>query len=173
LAQDLLQPELPDRYAHVVGVAQRAAEVCTALNLGADLIVSAAWLHDIGYASAVDLTGFHPLDGARFVAEAGYPATVASLVAFHATAEVEAEERGCLHELVGEFARPEAKALAVLTYCDMTVGPRGDRLTISERLQDILARYEPADVVHRSTRRAETELRATVDRVERWLAQSQ
>ena len=30
-------------------------------------MTAAAWLHDIGYAPAVDDTGFHPLDGARYL----------------------------------------------------------------------------------------------------------
>ena len=170
LAQNLLRSELPDRFAHVDGVAERSTDVCRALGIQEELIVSAAWLHDIGYSPAIVRTGFHPLDGARFVVSAGYPSEVASLVAFHSCAEIEAEERGCLDELLGEFARPTTESLDVLTYCDMTIGPEGQRLTVNDRLAGIFNRYESDDVVHRSTRRAEQELRAAVERVEQRVA---
>jgi len=36
-----------------------------------DTLVCADWLHDIGYAPALVATGFHPLDGARFLESVG------------------------------------------------------------------------------------------------------
>lgn len=39
-----------------------------------DLLVAAAWLHDIGYAPELRDTGFHPLDGARHLEALGAPA---------------------------------------------------------------------------------------------------
>ena len=63
LAADLLVGQ-PQRWRHTVGVAQRADEL--AAVIGQDdpvVLISAAWLHDIGYAEAVRDTGFHPLDG--------------------------------------------------------------------------------------------------------------
>jgi hypothetical protein len=44
---------------------------------------------------------FHPLDGARFVREAGHE-RLAGLVAHHSASEAEAEERG-LYEALAEF----------------------------------------------------------------------
>jgi hypothetical protein len=44
-------------------------------------MVMAAWLHDIGYAPELAVTGFHPLDGARFLRRAGADGQVVSLVA--------------------------------------------------------------------------------------------
>jgi aminoglycoside phosphotransferase (APT) family kinase protein len=35
--------------------------------------VTAAWLHDVGYAPAVVATGLHPLDGARYLRNEGWP----------------------------------------------------------------------------------------------------
>jgi hypothetical protein len=43
--------------------------------------VSAAWLHDIGYAATCVRTGFHALDGAVAVLEQGFSDRVAGLVA--------------------------------------------------------------------------------------------
>ena len=172
LASEVLRDALPGRHAHVAAVANQAAEVCHALGLSAYPIVVAAWLHDIGYGpSAVD-TGFHPLDGARFLGGSGVESVVTSLVAYHSNATIEADMRGHLDELSAEFQPPEPEAHALLTYCDMTSGSRGERLTIDERLADIFNRYESEDVVHRSTRLAENNLRAIVASVERRLALS-
>ena len=53
LAQALLQVPLPRRWAHVQGIAARARSLAPVLSADADLMEAAAWLHDIGYASAL------------------------------------------------------------------------------------------------------------------------
>ena len=166
LAHEVLHRALPDRYAHVTSVSSRAVEVCCALGHRDYPIVAAAWLHDIGYAPGAVDTGFHPLDGARFLVGYGLDPAVTSLVAHHSSAAIEARMRGCRDELSEEFPVPDAETHELLTFCDMTTGSRGERLTIDERLADIFTRYEPDDVVHRSTKRAEDDLRSIVSRVE-------
>ena len=85
-----------------------------------DDLVAAAWLHDIGYAPGLVQTGFHPLDGARFLRRAGADGQVVSLVAYHSCARVEADVRGLGVELAAEFT-PGGPLLAdALLYCDMT-----------------------------------------------------
>jgi hypothetical protein len=64
IAQRVLADVLPRRWAHTQGVAAQARVVGPALDWDTDLIEIAAWLHDIGYAPALAVTGFHPLDGA-------------------------------------------------------------------------------------------------------------
>lgn len=172
LASDLLHRELPDRYAHVASVAARARDVCQMLAFHDHAVLAAAWLHDIGYAPGVAETGFHPLDGARFLAERDFEPAITSLVAYHSSAATEAQLRGLFDEVTLDFPPPDAEAHELLTYCDMTSGRRGERLTVDERFADIFARYEPHDVVHRATRQAEDELRAIVARVDSRLAVS-
>src|SRR5438128_6751723 len=55
------------RWPHVQAVAARAARIAPAFGSHADVLVAAGWLHDIGYAPELAATGFHPLDGGRFV----------------------------------------------------------------------------------------------------------
>ena len=43
------------------------------MALSGDVLVAAPWLHDIGYAVEVTDTGFHPLDGACYLASPGAP----------------------------------------------------------------------------------------------------
>jgi hypothetical protein len=52
-----------------------------------------AYLHDIGYAPRLVRTGFHPLDGAEWLASMG-EIRLANLVAHHTGALHEAGERG-------------------------------------------------------------------------------
>jgi HD superfamily phosphodiesterase len=61
-------------------------------------LIAAAWLHDIGYAPPLNRLGFHPVDGARYVREQGQE-RLASLVAYHSGARLEAEERGLVEDV--------------------------------------------------------------------------
>jgi predicted hydrolase (HD superfamily) len=70
LAQALLQEPLPRRWAHVQGVAARARSLAPVLGADAGLLEAAAWLHDIGYAPGLAVTGLHALDGARYLRDA-------------------------------------------------------------------------------------------------------
>ena len=67
-----LSDTLSDRWQHIVGVAAAARAVVDVVSAtDADLLVAAAWLHDIGYSPAIADTGFHPLDGARHLRSLG------------------------------------------------------------------------------------------------------
>lgn len=71
----------------------------------------AAWLHDVGYAPSLAQTGFHRVDGARFLRARGVPEVVVALVAHHTGAVFEAEQRGLDVELLAEFALPPVELL--------------------------------------------------------------
>ena len=73
LAEELLGAKSV-RFQHVTGVAAAAVRASVAVpDDDVDLLVAAAWLHDIGYAESVADTGFHPLDGARYLRRLGAP----------------------------------------------------------------------------------------------------
>lgn len=157
LAQSLLEGELPMRWAHTRGVATQAGALQRLLNQRADLLEAAGWLHDIGYASPLALTGFHPLDGARYLRDTRFgDPTLWTLVAHHTCAQIEAQARGLGEVLAAEFpiGGVDPFLVAALTYCDMTTGPDGTPLTVDERITEILSRYHPDDVVHRSIAQA-------------------
>src|SRR5262252_6472107 len=122
LAEAKLAASLPRRWRHVRSVARRARWAAKQLSLS-DALVAAAWLHDIGYAPDLVETGFHPLDGARFLREAGIDGEVVSLVAYHSCAEIEADVRGLGEVLASEFKPGEPVLTDALLYCDMTTGP--------------------------------------------------
>lgn len=94
MARDLLAEPMPRRWAHVKGVAGKAERVAASLALTDEALVAAGWLHDVGYAPMVTDTGFHPLDGARYLVGLGAPERVVNLVARHSNAIREAKFRG-------------------------------------------------------------------------------
>src|SRR5689334_7872806 len=98
LAYELLAP-LGNRWRHTAGVAARAAELAAPLEIDRDVLVAAAWLHDIGYAERTVVTGFHPLDGARHLERLAWPAAIIGLVAQHSGARFVAAVRGLAEEL--------------------------------------------------------------------------
>ena len=67
LAGSLLAEPLPRRWAHSQGVAAKAQSLGGILGDDAELLWAAAMLHDIGYTPSLATTGFHPLDGARYL----------------------------------------------------------------------------------------------------------
>ena len=104
LAREFLREPLPRRSAHVQGVAARARSLAPVLGANADLLEAAAWLHDIGYTPGLAMTGFHPLDGARYLRDAQHAdALLCRLVAHHSCAVIEAGERGLAEVLGREF----------------------------------------------------------------------
>jgi HD superfamily phosphodiesterase len=135
----LLEP-LGKRWRHTLGVVERARAVGEVLTPDeAELLVAAAYLHDVGYAPELRETGFHPLDGARFIRSSGRE-RLAGLVAFHCSAVAEAEERGLLGELA-EFVDERSVLSRGLTYCDLTTGPEGHRIEPAARVAEIRKRY--------------------------------
>ena len=132
---------LPERWAHTqtaAAQAERAAGTVAARDR--DLLVAAAWLHDIGYAVQLNDTGFHPVDGARYLRGLGAPLRLAALVSHHSEAELLADARDLLGELAS-FPRERSPVSDALSYADMTAGPSGQRITITARLADIRARH--------------------------------
>lgn len=158
---DLLSALEPDRRAHSLAVGRKAESVVSRVSaaLRSDL-VAAAVLHDIGYGH-VD-TGFHPLDGARFLAGEGFSPAVGHLVVHHSASTLEADVRGLDPAVYDDFALDQdlGPAHAVLWWADMTTDPQGQDVTVEHRLDEICARYGPGEVVTRFVERARSVLLA-------------
>ncbi|MEU5898915.1 HD domain-containing protein [Streptomyces venezuelae] len=172
VAEKELSSTLRRRWVHTQVVAARAAELAPVLGKDGALLAAAATLHDVGYAPRLALTGFHPLDGARFLRdEHGADERLVRLVANHSFALLEAEERGLRAVLESEFPLLEEPLLVdALVYCDMTTTPDGGRTTAEERVAEIRGRYGDDSVVGRFIRRAAPEIFGAVGRVKAALA---
>ncbi len=173
LARALIREPLPRRWAHGQGVAARAHSLAPVLGGDAGLLEVAAWLHDIGYAPGLAATGFHPLDGARYLRDTQHAgALLCRLVAHHSCAIIEAEERGLAGILSLEFEPPPDVLGSALTYCDMTTSPDGEPVPVERRLAEIQHRYGPGHMVSRSIQRATPTILRAVEQVNDGAARS-
>jgi hypothetical protein len=162
---------LGGRWAHTLGVVHRARALTSTAPVGdRQTLIAAAYVHDIGYAPELEDTGFHPLDGARWLRGCGHE-RLACLVAHHSGARFEAEARGLLDEL-DEFTEERSVVADMLTYCDLTTDPDGHQVTLSARLAGIDSRYARDSDVSRSMRAAAEPLAALVRRAERQIART-
>jgi len=166
-AQDIAHAQLAgsmrDRWAHVSSVAAEASRISRLFGDEGSLLVASAWLHDVGYAPSLSASGFHPVDGARFLAEAGGSTRLCALVARHSCAIREAALRG-RREDVEAYVDEASPLRDALWYCDMVTGPRGQRFTVDERLAEIGVRYGVESVVGRFIVEARADLIGAVDR---------
>jgi hypothetical protein len=170
LAGGKLAGVLPRRWAHVQGAGGRARVVAPLFSVGdGELLVGAALLHDIGYAPELVDTGFHPLDGARYLRSVDGPSRLVNLVAHHSCATLEAELRGLSDELA-EFEDEKTALRDALWWADMTTTPGGGKTTVVSRVAEIQSRYGPDDLVSCFIRRAWGDLNAAVVRTERCLS---
>lgn len=165
-AESRLKESLPDRWQHARGVGERAA-VAGALLAAEDAepLVVAALLHDVGYAPELAQSGFHPLDGARYLLKAGASDRVVNLVAHHSCAYREAELRRLANELA-VFTDEESPVRDALWWADITTSPDGEVTTVEQRLSEIQSRYGPNDLVTFFVRSARAELVGAVERTE-------
>ena len=163
-SERLLSP-LGRRWRHARMVADTARQLTIGLAPeDADVLVAAGYLHDIGYAPDLAITGFHALDGARHLRGVGH-GRLAGLVAHHTQGRHEAKLRG-LEEALAEFDDEDSLVSAALAYCDLTTGPSGERMMPGQRLLDVEARYGEVSPVTKGLRAAWPELMDAVRQVE-------
>src|SRR5436305_486667 len=72
--------DLPDRLRHSL-LCGRHAELLAAAVPPEDreVLIAAAYLHDVGYSALLVQSRFHPLDGARYLRRLGAPPRLAAL----------------------------------------------------------------------------------------------
>ncbi len=164
LAGSELAEMLPRRWQHVQAVAAQAARLSAVPCVAGDVLVAAAWLHDVGYAPDLIDIGFHPIDGARFLRKLGADDRLVCLVAHHSCAVYEARVRGLEDVLLAEFQREASPTYDALVYCDLTTGPAGELFTYPERMKEIRKRYGPRHEVTHALDLAEADLSACCQR---------
>jgi len=167
-AERRLAPVLPRRWVHVQAVAAVAARLGAHLGDDGHTLVAAAWLHDVGYAPELAMTGFHPLDGARFLRDEAAPPRLMNLVAFHSAAATEAAELGLSAELA-EFEDERSLTRDLLWYADKTTGPDGQRMQFAERMAEVRERYDSDHYVNRALDAGLDEREVAVSRARSWI----
>jgi putative nucleotidyltransferase with HDIG domain len=163
--------ELGDRWAHTIGVAQRAEELSvTVASTEREVLVVAAWLHDIGYSPGLRASGFHPLDGAAYLHQHGWPDRVCALVAHHSGARFIARVLG-LHHALDRYPHEQSPVSDALTYADQTTGPQGQPVSMDERIAEMLTRRGDNSPHAKVQHLREPYLRAVAERVQRRLSE--
>ena len=166
LSESLLAETLPRRWQHCLGVAERARTIALILGDDAELLEAAAVLHDVGYTPDLAKTGFHPLDGARYLRDiANADERLVRLVAHHSYAWMEADARGLRQTLADEFPCESADLNDALCYCDMSTTPDGNPTNPIDRINEIAGRYGSESLIGTFIRRAEPDILACTSRV--------
>ncbi|MTD56871.1 HD domain-containing protein [Amycolatopsis pithecellobii] len=169
VAADKLAEPLPRRWAHVQGVARQARRLAGVPGLDAELVEVAALLHDVGYAPDLAVLGFHPVDGARYLASIGTPARLVNLVAHHSAARQDGAVAGLAH-LLDAYEDEQTPERDALWWADMTTGPDGERLTFIQRMTEVKERYGPEHAVSKAIDLSWPERLRAVERTEARLA---
>ena len=167
-AERLLSP-LGDRWKHVRAVGELARSLAAILDPeDGQCLVAAAYLHDIGYAPDLQRSGLHQLDGARYIRCLGAE-RLARLIAYHSEARFEIRLRGFGEELAA-YNREESWVSDALTYCDLTTGPTGQRMTFEDRIVEVEQRYGEGEIVD-ALREATPYLKGAIERTKNRLRQ--
>lgn len=151
-AHDLAVGDMCDRVA-------RAARVDEPTRATA---VAAAYLHDVGYAEPLKQTGFHPLDGARYLRARGW-GLLARLVAHHSQAHLQAAILGLS---LADFPPVGGVLQDLVDYADLRTGPDGSVVSVEERLRGITERHEPSSATARALVPRRPLVEALVRRIE-------
>jgi Cof subfamily protein (haloacid dehalogenase superfamily) len=146
LVQQLLQDK-PRKIAHSIAVARLARQLSLDLELTpeeARAVELAALFHDIGYAPALRLTGFHPLDSAIFLAHRAAPEAAIQAVLLHRYAREKAATHPAASSIYADLPLTSPHlADDLVSFCDLRISPEGTLVTLKERLKEAGTRYGP------------------------------
>ena len=157
----------PNKLKHILTVAELARQSARDINELAispaiDELVAycAGLLHDIGCLEELGKTGFHPLDGYRYLLAAGFP-SLAEVALNHSTSREEAALLNlplpvCEQSLICDL----------VTYWDMRVLPGGELSSYEERVIELSARYGPDSIPACAARSARPRLFLLFERLE-------
>ena len=163
----------PERKNHIFGVVAKMKQICGDLDikLGSDVYedcVTLAYLHDIGYAKPLNIFNFHAVDGFMYVLENLEGIVTNKFVAFAilnhthskllfemllADDSLENIEYSKDIEELYELASNKLNGVYVqelvylITLADMQVNSKGDFVSISERVDDVVCRYGNESVI--------------------------
>ena len=102
-------PENSTRLAHMRQACNTAKRLVCQMDYDAETsakIVTAALFHDVGYSEKLNKTGFHPLDGAAYLAHCDAPEDLISAVLWHSSTTLEIEKLPRNQEDLRKFPRP-------------------------------------------------------------------
>lgn len=143
-----LAPET-QRYQHILGVVRCMETLLAQLDIDHErksLLLQACYLHDIGYSDQLNHYRYHPLDGAIFAKDQGFPKPVIAAVLFHSCAYESALKTSQELKLIYQENDPlldheDRLFIDLVTFCDLHTSSTGEKTTLDKRVQDVVRRY--------------------------------
>lgn len=143
LVQKLLVDQ-PARIDHLLGVMHLARQISAEMELPpteSEALYLAALFHDIGRAATLRVTGFHPLDGAIFLAHRGASDSTVQAVLLHRFARNHAADHPAAAFFYAGLAETNHCLITdLLNFCDLRISHEGHLVTFPERISNILSR---------------------------------
>ncbi|MBI9112028.1 HAD-IIB family hydrolase [Maridesulfovibrio ferrireducens] len=148
LTEDLVGSFFPansTRFAHMKQAARTAERIARQTGLNkkqADKLITAALFHDIGYSEKLGQTGFHPLDGAAFLAHVGAQEEVIEAVLWHSSTQRDIYFYPEIENIYKNFPDPSENnhTLKGVSYCDFRTSPVGQSFSFGQRISEFKKR---------------------------------
>ncbi len=139
-------PEGSPRLAHMRRAAHMAERIARQCRLEApehEKLVTAALFHDVGYSEELKRTGFHPLDGAVFLAHYGADNEVIESVLWHSSTVHDITYKPEIEAIYRKLTpRPENSfLLRAVSLCDFRASPRGEAFSFRQRIHELEQRF--------------------------------
>ena len=135
------------RYKRLTACREFASELLDTLDISLDVkekILNTILLHDIGYSEVISDTGYHSLDGYRYLIN-NYPNICyhnAILLHSDFVNTCVEEHKALVTEIYNSLSDLEFAILIFLDYCDSHVDGMGNEVTLQGRWLDLKSRYE-------------------------------
>ncbi|WP_415719061.1 HAD-IIB family hydrolase [Maridesulfovibrio sp.] len=134
------------RLAHMRQACNTAKRLVCQMDYDAETsakIVTAALFHDVGYSEKLTKTGFHPLDGAAYLAHCGAPEDLISAVLWHSSTPLEIEKLPEIKKIYDNFPGPryDSPIHKAVAYCDFRTSPLGESYSFGQRIIELEGRF--------------------------------
>lgn len=119
------------RLAHMRQACRTAGRIVSQMNYSPELsekIITAALFHDVGYSEKLSRTGFHPLDGAVYLAHCGAAEDVIEAVLWHSSTPIEIQMLLEIKKFYDQFPEPDFDNPVIrgVCYSDFRTSPVGE-----------------------------------------------
>nr|WP_239061059.1 HAD-IIB family hydrolase [Desulfovibrio sp. JC022] len=134
------------RLAHMRQAGSTARRLTAQIDYDAETarkIITAALFHDVGYSEKLNKTGFHPLDGAAYLAHCNAPEDLIRAVLWHSSTPVEIESMPEMKEIYSQFPGPnyDCPIHKAVAYCDFRTSPVGESYSFGQRIVELENRF--------------------------------
>ncbi|WP_320171415.1 HAD-IIB family hydrolase [Maridesulfovibrio sp.] len=171
-------PEDSTRLAHMRQACSTAQRIVSQTGCEGELagkITTAALFHDIGYSEKLSRTGFHPLDGAVYLAHCDAPEDIVEAVLWHSSTPVDIEYKPEIKEIYDRLPRPDLRGPvhSAVRYCDFRTSPVGEPFSFGQRIVELEGRFGLGSIPPQTARRLLPEARRVQNMYSREIAGQQ